>query len=159
VVQLRQKKIAIEGGEHFVYGELQEQGADDGKQFKSRGQDEDLGESALEADNAANEVAQPERAAFIAGSEAGGRRKFQRDAGEIASGFSIAETARPHGRIMQVDVFRGRFLQHHKVVHLPVQDAGSSQVGQIFHLHPQRASSEVQGAGEPDDVIQGGAAQ
>ena len=94
----------------------------------------------LSPDHAPDKVAQAERAALVTRREAGSGGKFQRDAGKIAAGLSKGDAARPHGRIMKVDVFPGDLLQDHEMVHLPVQDAGRFQAVKVFQLHAQRAA-------------------
>jgi len=60
---------------------------------------------------------------------------------------------------MQIDIFSCDLLQHNKVVHLPVEDAGSFQIGQVFQFHAERASGEIKSSRKLDDVVQRGAAQ
>ena len=55
---------------------------------------------------------------------------------------------------MNRDALAFGFLQHHKMAHVPVQDAWSLQVPQVFKLNAQGTAGEIEQAGKADDVGQ-----
>ncbi len=148
----RQQQITVEGRHHLVHCELQEQRADDGEQLQSGGENEDLSEGALETHDASDQVLQAERPALVAGNKTGRGRELQRNAGKVAAGFGMADPARAHGRIVQENVFPRDLPEHHKMVHLPVQNARGFQVPEVLKLHPQRTRGEIKAAGKLNDV-------
>ena len=81
---------------------------------------------------------------------------MQRDAGEMPRDSGQGQAAVARCRVKHGDVAAPDFFEHHKVVQIPVQDAGQCQLGQLVNLKTQRAAAEVQAAGVGDQLLQRG---
>ena len=136
----REQQITVMRRDYFIHSQLQKQRADDGEELQRSRKQKNLAQSAFQSNNASGQVSQLERTSFITRSECSSRRQFQGNTGEVPAGLVVAESSRAHGRIMHHNVTLGRFLQHDKMVHVPMQYARGLQVGDVFKFDANGAS-------------------
>jgi hypothetical protein len=70
--------------------------------------------------------------------------------------FGQRQAAFAHCRVKDGDVAAADFFEHHKVVQIPVQDAGQRQLSQLVNLQTQWTTAEVQGPGVCNQLLQRG---
>ena len=75
----------------------------------------------------------------------------------MAGDFGHRQAALAHGRVQHGDAAPVHFLEHHKVIQVPVQDAGELELGQLLELQAQGAAAEVQRTGVADELGECGA--
>jgi hypothetical protein len=140
-----------------VHHPLHVEGAHHGGGLQAQGEDEDLGQGALQALHRSHQVAQVHAPALVPGPEFRGGGELQRDAGEVLRDFREGE---PLGARCGVVDHRaagiGR-LEHHEVVQVPVQDAGRAQLRQLLELEAHRPRRQVQAPGHLHEVGERGA--
>ena len=151
----RGEQVAIGRHEHVVDGPLQVERCDQREHLEREGQQQNLRSGAAEAVHPADEVAETHRRGRRGAAEFGGRPQLQGDAGERPPEFVHADLALAARRVVDHDAAWRDLLQHHEVVHVPVQHAGQAQLRQILDIEPQRPACEAQPVGHGNQLAEG----
>ena len=150
----RRNSKSVSNRHRFVDDELQIEGRRQREQLDRDGQDQDLRQRPFQSGEAGPQAAQPGSGPGHYRLEVGGGGQFQRDAGEVVgyAGERIRYAAA--GRVENDETVAANFLQHHEMIHVPMQDRGQGNVFQAFGFEPQGPGAERKLFGDLHQVAQ-----
>ena len=139
------QQVPIERGQDIVDRQLHVIGRGQHEDLQHEAEHEHLGKGALHPGHAPPELRKSQSLALAAGLEVRAGPQFQRDAGEMPGNLRHRQPGRPAIRIMDEGLARGHPFQHHIMVHVPVQDAGDMEVGELLQrqLHCARRKADL----------------
>jgi len=86
--------------------------------------------------------------------EGGGRGQLERDPGEVVAELGDREPAPAIGRIEDRRRIADHLLQHHEMVHVPVQDGRLLELLELVQLEPHRARRQLQIGGDGHQIVE-----
>ncbi len=151
------EQVTVFADDDVVDGPLQEERTDQREHFQRAGEQQHLGQRAVQPGDLAEHAQQLDPRRRLLFLEAALRPEFQGYPGEAPRDFLQAQPALAVGGVVEHRAAPVDRLEHDEVVEVPVQHAGQLELAEVAEVELHRAGAQAEAVGGLDQLLEGDA--